>query len=125
VASRSSGAFAESGVTDPYLNSTFGSLDAANLALSLAINRSKAESDLEEKDEVRDNKVRSFYYLILGFSHHPTKTIKEAAQVLLNVFESYGLAMVGESYATESSLVSSLLLNLAKPETEPVREQQD
>jgi hypothetical protein len=115
VANRMSGAFKNSGLTDAYLVSTFAALDAGNTKLTLAIKRSKAESDLEEKDEVRDHKVRSFYYLVQGFSHHPTKTIKEAAQVLLNVFDNYGLAMVGESYSTESSLVNSLLLDLAKP----------
>ncbi len=115
VATRTSGAFKASGLADAYLSATFTSLDAANLKLSMVIKRSKAESDLEEKDETRDNKVRSFYYLVQGFSHHPTQTIKEAAQLLLNLFDNYGLAMVGESYATESSLVSSLLLDLAKP----------
>jgi hypothetical protein len=121
VATRTSGAFKESGLTDPYLDTTFSSLDAANLKLTLSINRSKAESDLEEKDEIRDDKVRSFYYLVQGASHNPNQQIKEAALVLLNVFDNYGLAMVGQSYATESSLISSLLLDLAKPKfQEPI-----
>ena len=115
VATRTSGAFQTSGLTDPYLGTTFTSLNAANLKLTLAIKRSKAESDLETMDEVRDDKVRSFYYLVQGASHHPTKQIKEAALVLLNLFDNYGLVIVGESYATESSLISSLLLDLAKP----------
>ncbi len=115
VATRSSGAFGESGVTDPYLTTTFAALDAANLTLSLAIKRSKAESDLEEKDEVRDDKVRALYYLINGFLYHPTREIKDAAQLLMDLFDNYGLVIVGESYATESSLVGSLLLDLAKP----------
>ncbi len=107
VATRMSGSFQNSGLTNPYLVSTFTALNVVNTKLKLAVKRSKAESHLEEKDEVRDEKVRSFYYLALGFSHHPTKTIKEAAQLLLNVFDNYGLAMVGESYSTESSLLSS------------------
>jgi hypothetical protein len=115
VAARMSGAFQNSGLTDAYLVSTFTALDAGNTKLTLAIKRSKAESDLEEKDEVRDEKVRALYYLLLGSGHHPTKTIKDAALLLLDLFDNYGLAMVGESYATESSLVSSLLLDLAKP----------
>lgn len=115
VATRMSGAFKNSGLTDQYLVSTFTSLDASNTKLTLAVKRSKAESDLEEKDEIRDDKVRSFYYLVQGVSHHPTKTIKDAALVLLNLFDNYGLVIVGESYASESSLISSLLLDLAKP----------
>ena len=112
---RISGAFDGSGITDAYLTTTFASLDAANLTLSLAIKRSKAESDLEEKDEVRDDKVRALYYLINGFLYHPTREIKDAAQLLMKLFDNYGLVIVGESYATESSLVGSLLLDLAKP----------
>lgn len=115
VATRMSGAFKNSGLTDQYLVGIFATLDAGNTKLTLAIKRSKAESDLEAMDEVRDDKVRSFYYLVQGASHHPTKTIKDAALLLLDLFDNYGLVMVGESYATESSLVSSLLLDLAKP----------
>lgn len=116
VATRMSGAFKDSGISDAYLVTTFTSLDAANLKLSLAIKRSKAESDLEEKDEVRDNDVRAVYYLINGFLYHPTKKMKEAAQQLMEVFGKYGLAVTGDSYATESSLVGSMLLDYAKPE---------
>lgn len=116
VATRMSGAFKNSGLTDQYLVSTFTALDAGNTKLTLSIKRSKAESDLETMDEVRDDKDRSLYYLLLGFSHHPTKKIKEAAQLLLKLFNNYGLVILSESYATESSLLSSLLLDLAKPE---------
>jgi hypothetical protein len=116
VATRMSGAYQNSGLTDTYLVSSFTSFDAANLKLSLVIKRSKAESDLDEKDEVRDDKYRALYYLLNGFLYHPTKKIKEAAQLLMNLFNNYGLSVVGESYATESSLIGSLLLDLAKPE---------
>jgi hypothetical protein len=115
VATRMLGAFQISGLTDAYLVSTFAALDAGNTTLTLAIKRSKAESDLEEKDEVRDNQVRALYYLLNGFLYHPTKEIRDAAQLLMGLFNNYGLAMVGESYATESSLIGSLLLDLAKP----------
>ena len=116
VATRVSGAFAGSGVTDPYLTTTFAGLDAANLALSQVIKRSKAESELEVKDKVRDDKVRAVNYLINGFLYHPTKKIKEAAQTLMEVFGKYGLALIGQSYSTESSLINSLLLDFAKPD---------
>jgi hypothetical protein len=116
VATRESGAYADSGLTDPYLTSSFTSLDAANLELSKAIRRSKTESELEIKDEARDNYVRSLYYLLTGFTHHPDAEIREAAQLLLNIFDNYGLSITGESYATESSLITSMLLEFQKPE---------
>lgn len=116
VATRLSGVFSGSGITDAYLTTTFSAFDAANLELSKAIRRSKAESELEEKDEVRDTQVRSLYYLLNGFSHHPTPEIRQAASILLNIFDNYGLKMTGESYATESSMVGSMLLEFQKPE---------
>lgn len=116
VGTRTSGAFQKSGITDPYLVTLFTILDALNLKLSLVVKRTKAESDLAEKDEVRDDKVRALYYLINGFLYHPTKEIKEAAQLLIEVFNKYGLAIIGQSYSTESSLVGSMVLDYAKSE---------
>jgi hypothetical protein len=119
VATRMTGAFDTSGLTDPFLTTTFTDLNTTNLELSKAIRRSKAESELEAKDEVRDQAVRSLYYLISGFTHHPSATISDAARLLLNVFNNYGLSLTGESYATESSLISSMMLEFQKPEYTP------
>lgn len=118
VATRSISAFGESEITDPVLANNFSNLDENNIELTKAIRRSKAESDLEEKDENRDNKLRSLYYLINGFSHHPGAEIRMSAQSLLNVFEHYGLKITSESYTTESSLISSMMLEYQKPEYE-------
>ena len=116
VATRMSGVFQTSGLTDAILTAHFTILNAANLELSKAIRRSKAESDLEAKDEVRDQAVRSLYYLIKGFTHHPVAVINESALLLLSVFDNYGLSLTQESYTTESSLISSMLLEFQKPE---------
>lgn len=109
-------AFDNSGPDDPYLASTFTTLNAENLKLTQVIRRTKAESELEAKDELRDDKVRALYYLLKGFLHHPTPEIRLTAQALMDIFNKYGLAITGESYATESSLIFSLLLDLAAPE---------
>ena len=108
-----------------YLSSTLGSdinlksiIDSVQpLATNLnqAINRIKSESELEEFDEDRDQGARSFYYLILGFTHHPDETIKNAALKIMDVLNHYGLQILNESYATETFLLNSLFLELAKP----------
>jgi len=116
VCTRMSGAFNAQGIADPYLTATFGSLDTANFELSKAIRRSKAESNLENKDEVRDGNTRSLYYLINGFTHHPADTIRESALLLLRAFDKYGISLITESYANESALISSMLLEFQKPE---------
>ena len=101
--------------SDPHLVSMFTALETQSARLNAAINRSKAESELEEKDEVRDNKVRALYYLILGLVHHPNPEIKAAALEVEKVFDKYGVAITGGSYATESALIVSMLDDLAKP----------
>ena len=115
VATRMSGAFHAQGIADPYLTATFGSLDTANIELSKAIRRSKAESNLEEKDEVRDGCTRSLYYLINGFTHHPAAAIRESALLLLHAFDNYGISLITESYANESALIASMQLEFQKP----------
>lgn len=100
--------------SDPHLSTMFTELESLSAALTAAINRSKAESDLEEKDEARDTQIRALYYLVMGFLHHPDAAIQQAAQTVDKVFEKYGVSITGESYATESSLIASLLNDLSK-----------
>lgn len=109
------GAYKTTGLnTDPHLAGMFDALEPKSAMLTAAINRSKAESDLETKDEIRDEQVRALYYLITGFLHHPNADIRTAAQKVDKVFEKYGVRITGESYATESSLITSMLEDLLK-----------
>ena len=57
----------------------------------------------------------SFFY-VHGLQHHPDEAIKAAAQNVSAVLDHYGLSVTGESYASESALVGSMLADLAKPE---------
>ncbi|MBU1117161.1 MAG: hypothetical protein KKE09_18720 [Bacteroidetes bacterium] len=100
--------------SDAHLTSIFEELQPLNGQLTSAINRIKAESNLEEKDELRDSKVRAVNYLTMGFVHHPDSTISNAAKIISAVFEHYGMDIVNESYAIESSLIDSLLVEFAK-----------
>ena len=101
--------------SDVHLGKIFSALEPESALLTGAIRRLKGESVLEEKDEVRDDDVRAVHYLTLGFMHHPDPAVKAAAEKVEKVFDNYGLSITGESYATESSLVNSLLTDLAKP----------
>ena len=107
-------AYKNSGLnTDPHLQTMFGQLQNLSGSLTTAINRSKAGSNLEVMDEKRDEQVRSLSYLIQGYLHHPDPAIKEAALAVKSVFDKYGVSITGENYATESSLVTSLLEDLS------------
>lgn len=102
--------------TDSHLSAMFTMLESQSAALTAAINRSKAESDLKEKDEARDTQLRALYFLIMGFMNYPDTDIQQYAQKVNNLLEKYGLCIIGESYATESSLIASLLNDLANEE---------
>lgn len=94
---------------DVHLSSIMVTMESKSAEMTTATNRSKAESDLEQKDEVRDNNVRSLHYLILGAIHHPTPSIVAAGQAVNKVFEKYGMSMISENYASETSLITSML----------------
>jgi hypothetical protein len=101
--------------SDLHLVSMFSALAPQTVLLTAAIKRIKVDSMLESKDETRGDEVRALNYLILGLLHHPDVEIKAAAQKVEKVFDNYGVAITGESYAVESSLIVSLLGDLAKP----------
>ena len=100
--------------SDANLNAMFTDLESQSAQLTSAINRSKAESELDAKDSIRDDKVRALFYLVKGFLYHPDAAIKTAAETIENVLDNYGLDITGESYSTESSLIVSLLEDLSK-----------
>ncbi|GET28555.1 DUF6261 family protein [Prolixibacter sp. SD074] len=104
--------------TDSYLDGLITGLSAENNLLTKAIDRSKTESQLEEKDEVRDDKLRALYYFLLGQTNHPGPAVRSAAETLMPVFDKYGLAIVNDSYATETTLVKSLLDDLGEASLE-------
>ena len=101
---------------DTHLTAIFTSLKTETSRLNLAINRSKAQSVLDEKDEIRDVAVRSLYYLIIGYAHNPDDGIKAAAEALLLVLNNYGLSVTEESYVSETSLVNSMITDFKDTE---------
>lgn len=102
--------------SDEYLASVFGLLKAASDRLTTAVKRIKAESALEEKDEIRDSKVRALNYFVMGSRYNPDMQISGAAEAAGKIFDHYGMEVIKESYAVESSLIESLLEEFMKPE---------
>jgi hypothetical protein len=104
--------------SDPNLMKIFGPLQEKSTLLAGAIRRLKTQSAQQPNDEVRDEKIDALYYLLLSFSHHPDEAVRNAALRLLEIFGQYGLEMKDESYATESSLVNSLVNDYANRDRE-------
>ncbi|MBU0475574.1 MAG: hypothetical protein KKF62_15605 [Bacteroidetes bacterium] len=105
--------------SDTHLTGVFNLLKGKNEILTDSINRIKANSNLKEKDKIRDEKVRSVHYLILGFMHSPDLAIKSAAQEVYKMYEHFGLGIINQSYATASSLIHALLLEFSNASLQP------
>lgn len=103
---------------DSHLEKILASLTVQSARLTTAINSDLAKSELEQKDEVRDSKIRAIHYLILGSLHHPALAVTNAAEKVDKVFEKYGLSIIEQSYASETSLTESILEEFAAPELE-------
>lgn len=103
---------------DPHLTGIFDKLIIVSEKLSSAINRLKTESQLEELDHDRDEKVRAFFGYITGNTYNPNAVIKSSALALMVVLDNFGLDIVNESYPVESSLVRTLCEQLSTAEME-------
>ena len=101
---------------DQHLDAIMNDAGLLSAKLGVAINRIKSQLQLEEKDEQCEQAVYDLYCLLKGFTHHPIPELQQAAVAILEVFDHYGLSNLKESYDIQSSLIHSLLDDLAKPE---------
>lgn len=99
---------------DLYLTPVLIRTQANNATLTLAIRRLKAYSQMAEQDELRDTQFRDLFKLVEGYTHIPIAEIKEAALLLYSIIVQYGLGIINEDYAQESSDVDSLLTDLSQ-----------
>jgi len=120
VAGRISSAYHTSSLEgDAILNPIFAEIDPLNQELTAAVKRMKAESELEAKDELRDQAHHALYHFVFGSTFSLTATIKSAAEQLFTVLEHYGMGITNDNYDMETSELDSLLLDLASPKLAP------
>lgn len=110
--------FRAAGVQDDFLSGAFAELEGLSARLTTAIRQETADSRLDEKDAARDAAVRDLGTLIQGYTAIPVAEKKAAARRLDAVFSKYGKKIVNETYASESSLIESLLEDLGALEAE-------
>lgn len=104
---------------DAYLVNLISLMESKSTGLTEAIKRLKANSELEAKDIVRDDATRALFFLVKGGIYHPVDTVKKASAQLNRILEKHGLSLVDESYAIETALLNSLLLDLADAKLVP------
>ncbi|MBK3517184.1 DUF6261 family protein [Carboxylicivirga marina] len=101
---------------DVHMLALKGQIQPLNNQLLSAINKDRAESDLDNFDAARDGVYRSLLYLAKGYLHHPDAQVREAAFEVDAVIDKYGFDLVNEAYGAQSALTDSFLEDMAKPE---------
>ncbi len=110
-------AYQQSGITtDLTLATLFTELNTMNEKLADLIRQIQILSQLEQKDELRDEAYRALYFLIMGYLYNPNSGMKAAAQSLSTLIERDRLALLNFSYAIESAAINALLIDLEKAE---------
>lgn len=101
---------------DAFMKMTMAELTGLSGRLTESIKRKRINYKLCEADNARDQVIRDLGTLIEGYTAIPFEAQKASAEKLNAVFGRYGKMIVNETYATESSLIESLLIDLKAPE---------
>ncbi len=80
-----------------------------------AIRRDKQFSEMEDADAVRDKNTRILYRAVAGYAVLPVIALSEPAKRILAVLDKYGLNMLRENYAQQSSHMEAMSLDLSAP----------
>ncbi|WP_421919044.1 DUF6261 family protein [Marinifilum sp.] len=100
--------------SDAYLSSEITTIVQHDTSLTVALKRLQQFSQMSEKDHVRDMAIRSLFKLVEGYTYLPIEEQKEAALVVYNVLDHYGLSIQNEDHSEESAELKSLLNDLNK-----------
>ncbi|WP_282126798.1 DUF6261 family protein [Marinifilum flexuosum] len=109
------GAFAKNDWTaDTYLSTVLATVSEYDTSLTESLKRLQVFSQMAEKDRARDMTILSLFKLVEGYTHIPVAEVKEAAVVVYNVLNHYGLNIRNDDYAGESAEIRSVLNDLGK-----------
>lgn len=102
---------------DAFLKSQIAELTELSDAITAAILQDKAVSNLDEADSKRDEALRNLGALLSGYAVFPLEEKKSAALCLKSVYDKYAKSGIfSASYISESSMIESLLKDLAAAE---------
>lgn len=109
----------ESSVEDDYLNQQADELNAKGKAMETSIAQDQNKAKTEElvvADGERDSLISSLKLFLRANIKWKRENLSENASIIYKIIKKHGLAMANESYEEESSLLDSLLAELALPE---------
>lgn len=98
---------------ESFLSFIFGEMEKLSKQITEAIKRDAIQSKLKQSDARRDEAVRALNNALVGYCALPIAELKQEGEKLQTVFAKYGLKIIKENYAVQSSLIESLLTDLA------------
>lgn len=102
---------------DDFLKGQIAELTTLSDAITAAILQDKAVSNLDEADSKRDEAIKNLGALLSGYAVFPLEEKKSAALGLKAVYDKYAKSgILSASYISESSMIESLLKDLAVAE---------
>ena len=102
---------------DTFLKGQIAELTTLSDAITEAILKDKAVSNLDEADSKRDEAIKNLGALLSGYAVFPLEEKKAAALSLKAVYDKYAKSgILSASYISESSMIESLLKDLASAE---------
>ncbi len=104
---------------DAFLTKTFAEIEKQATAMTSAVKSNQALSKLEEADVQRDQAIRVLDKLLKGYENIPLENLKTHAKKLAEIFKKYGVKITGENYASQSTLINSLLGDFSATELKP------
>ena len=104
---------------DAFLTKTFAEIEKQATVMTSAVKSDQALSKLEEADAQRDQAIRVLDKLLKGYENIPLENLKTHAKKLAEIFKKYGLKITGENYASQSTLINSLLGDFSATELKP------
>ncbi len=104
---------------DAFLTKTFAEIEKQATAMTSAVKSDQALSKLEEADAQRDQAIRVLDKLLKGYENIPLENLKTHAKKLAEIFKKYGVKITEENYASQSTLINSLLGDFSATELKP------
>jgi hypothetical protein len=116
VAKKIYATYQTSGLTeDAHLSKMMGELGENSVEMTGAIGAIDTESNLDDSDSNRDVADRTLFNFVKGQCSHPSKVVRENAESVWDVIDSFGVGINSESYNIQTSLEDSMLEKLADP----------
>ena len=98
---------------DTFLIPLFGEINTLSAQITESIRRDRTLSELDDADALRDDALRAVPGVLTGYIAMPLPLYSQPATRLYEVFRKYGLSIIGQNYAVESSLIESLLTDFS------------